>query len=212
MKNTLKKEKTNRIWKSMAFEIAAFAFLIIIGVLFVKNLNLEYYGNNNSKLISFIEESEFGILCENAFSESSIKEMIIPKKVSIIKASAFYKCKKLTTNDFEKNSNLIKICDNAFSESSLEKINIPINVVEIGKNAFSNCSKLKWINILDDSNLTIIEENAFNHSIVSFTVTSKVNLIGNQAFANCRNLQIIEFHENPLFDENMFKMISVNDY
>ena len=38
-------------------------------------------------------------------------------------------------------------------------------------------------------------------------VTSKVNLIGNKAFANCKNLQIIEFYEDSLFlfDENIFK-------
>ena len=42
-----------------------------------------------------------------------------------------------------------------------------------------------------------MKKNAFNNTaITSFSVTSNVSFIRNDAFANCQNLLIVEFHEN----------------
>lgn len=58
--------------------------------------------------------------------------------------------------------------------------------------------------------MAIIKSNAFDNSaITSFSVASNVNFIGNNAFANCKNFQIIEFREMFGYTSNAIIMIPV---
>lgn len=58
------------------------------------------------------------------------------------------------------------------------------------------CNKKK-IEFTTDSNLKKIDERAFEHSsLCSFSISLKVEKMGDNSFNNCKNLQIIDIQEN----------------
>lgn len=64
-----------------------------------------------------------GVICEEAFCHSTLKEIKLPDSISEIERTAFFGCR------------------------NLEKINIPRNVKKIGEYAFSYCGSLEKLNI-----------------------------------------------------------------
>ncbi|KAK8892608.1 hypothetical protein M9Y10_029847 [Tritrichomonas musculus] len=100
------------------------------------------------------------------FACRDIDKVKIPSQIKRISSHCFEKCNKLTTVEFEPNSNLISIDEKAFESSMIENIIIPNHVKTIGKNAFCNCQNLKSIKISDDSELEFIDEDAFEKTSI----------------------------------------------
>lgn len=128
-----------------------------------------------------ISDSEIGIssyIGERTKSELVIPQYIDGKKVVAIGDSAF-------ANNFN-------------DEATITSITIPSSVRVIGKHAFFNNKNITNITFEEGSQLTTIEERAFANlpNVTQFTLPSKVNYIGEGAFAKSG---IVSFNiiENP---------------
>ena len=94
---------------------------------------------------------------ESGFSQTDITDVFIPKSITSIGKTAFYKCTALNKVDFEENSELKTIWGSAFSYcSSLDSIIIPKEVTGVKSYAFSGCSSLTSVTFLAETppNLT----------------------------------------------------------
>jgi hypothetical protein len=133
--------------------------------------------------------------------------------VTVIKDSAFYKCRSLVTISIPDQVTTIE--NNAFLGcTSLVSIIIPGQVTFIGNTAFYGCTSLVSIIISDQvtfignaafykcrslvtiimpDQLTTIENNAFHEctSLVSIIIPDQVTTIGNWAFYQCTALEAI---------------------
>ena len=104
------------------------------------------------------------IIDDDAFCETSIREIIIPASVTNINFGAFQLCKNLQKVTFEENSKLEKIDKYAFYYcESLVNIEIPASVVSICREAFSRCANLQNISFGENSKLIELELSAFNN-------------------------------------------------
>ena len=141
----------------------------------IKDGVLESYKSNQETFRISNTVTEIG---KNAFNDNkSLKKLIIPNSVQIIRNGAFKGCSNLEFNEFENalylgnednpylvlykatsteirsckiNSNTKIICGSAFFNCDhLSKIVIPDGVITIGDYAFSNCSYLNAIDIPD---------------------------------------------------------------
>ena len=99
---------------------------------------------------------------------NELKEVAIPKDVTVIGVKAFWKCKKL------------------------EKVHIPESVMQIGSGAFFECRKLKGITIPEG--VAVIEESTFEGctEIKEMVIPASVTEIRNCAFMKCRKLKKME--------------------
>lgn len=139
--------------------------------------------------------SNIKIIEANAFCCSNIKNIIIPKKVKILKECSFYSCKKLEKIEFEKDSEIDEILEGSFCESSIKSISIPRHLKAISEGTFAYCSFLEKIIFEPESELRKIKESAFESTqIRSIYIPCHVIKIEKHAFEY--TLQIIEFEEN----------------
>ena len=114
---------------------------------------------------------------KSAFSESSISSIQLPESISTIDEFAFYKC------------------------NYLKKIVIPKSVIAISKDAFNNCENLSIIKVDNKNekydsrnNCNAIIETSSNTLIrgcKTSTIVPSINIIGQEAFAGCKTLKII---------------------
>ena len=75
---------------------------------------------------------------------STLKHIVLPKHLKVIKASAFKNCKSLKTITLP--GSLTTIGKTAFYNcTSLDSIIIPNSVTSLGDNTFENCTNLKHI-------------------------------------------------------------------
>ena len=102
-----------------------------------------------------------------AFSNTGIKNAVIPESVRNIGVYAFYGC------------------------AALETLEIKGTVKEIGEQAFIDCDKLKAITM---AGVGSIDDYAFYgcKSLVNLTINGLVERIGQSAFAHCDNLESVE--------------------
>lgn len=108
---------------------------------------------------------------------TSLKQIIIPSLVNIIKSYAFDGRVSLTEVLIKGSLNNIDKC--ILREcSSLKYVSIPSSIQLIGDYAFSECHSLKQISIFSSK----------NHS--SFTIPKPVQSIGDYAFSECSILSI----------------------
>ena len=139
----------------------------------------KHIGNSEEVVIpSEIEDLPVIQIKSNAFENSSVKNVVLPKTVTgiggafknctslssvtlpqdselyIIGQSAFENCTSLKTINLEVAEKLKTIEGKAFSNcSSIEEISLPKNLEEVGKFAFEKCTSLK--NITIPSNLSM---------------------------------------------------------
>lgn len=86
----------------------------------------------------------------NSYGNSTLKSLVLPKKLKIIGANAFRYCSGLTEVKLPETLNIIG--SEAFRGcSGLTSIDIPNSVTTIGDGAFNGCSKLNSF-ILEDGN------------------------------------------------------------
>ena len=110
---------------------------------------------------------------------------VIPNSVTSIGASAFNRCKSLTSIEIP--NSVKSIGNDAFVYcNSLTSITLPNSVTSIGEWAFSHCDSLTSISI--PNSVTSIGERAFYYceSLTSITLPNSVKSIGGAAFEGCK--------------------------
>ena len=142
---------------------------------------------------------------------SELETVKWPEQIKTIPNQAFQDCKKLKEVILPKG--LEEIGYRAFSQcTSLEKIFIPKTVVRSGNFSgyfgrwFQGCDKLKEI-VLEEGTSRIVE-GSFNGILSSYkmVIPESVKEIGQQAFANNKNLKTIILNKNiTLIAENSFE-------
>ena len=166
---------------------------------------------------------------KNAFHQrSELKSVTIPKSITEIRQSAFYKCSNLTAIHI---SDLAAWCNISFSHDmndqysnyysdevnplcsahhlylkgkEIKDLTIPNGVTEIKAYAFQGCSGLTSMTI--PNSVTSIGNSAFRYcsGLTSITIPNSVTSIYGGAFYDCKLTYIISEIETPFKISNVF--------
>jgi hypothetical protein len=151
--------------------------------------------NGNSTDITIPEtigELTINAISDEAFKNSTIEKVTIPKSVKVIGFTAFMNCSRLNTVTFAADSSLETISDGAFRGIAISSIAIPKSVKTIDSSAFGYCATLTSVTFAMDSNLETIGTAAFAESGVgNITLPEKVTVIPDQAFSGCDRLYTV---------------------
>lgn len=185
----------------------------------LSGLNFEYQSNtyeNGLGIITF--ENDVTAIADEAFANSDVTAVYLPKCVQTIGNSAFSYCEKLEKVNLP--DALTLISESAFENClSITKVIIPNGVTEIGDNAFYGCESItkfsfatpeavrsttnnlkrvghyafcncyKITDIVLPQSVTTIGDGAFRCcGIKVFTVPPLVSEIGEGVFISCENL------------------------
>ena len=182
-----------------------------------------FYGSNNLNYIHLSENLEE--IDEYAFAYvSNLSFINITDNVTLIGRYAFSNDYNLSSINFTTNSKLPRISFASFSNCGINSFTIPSNVSTISQYVFSGCDNLTQINFArnskvdtipsfmfdgckslnsiifeEGSNLKTIQAHGFANlnSLTTIDLSNtKVNSIGNYAFANCSNLTNITLNNN----------------
>lgn len=136
-------------------------------------------------------------IAKGAFTNcNGIQSVVIGKGLTILENNVFGGCKSLKTLEIGAGVKEIKI--NAFRDcSSLKVLTIPESVNKIYDIAFQNCTSIEEINV-DENNTTyrgkgncIIQGNTLVLGCKTSVIPEGVEVIKDNAFANCEGLQNI---------------------
>lgn len=127
-----------------------------------------------------------------------IQSVTIPNTITSVEWRAFENCKNLTTVNW--GENVEEVDSGTFSDcTSLTTITGISNIKTISGNAFANTSLEGEFDSIDWPSLTSISDGAFcGTKFSSVNLSSLVNYVGQQAFAECKNLTTVE-----LLNENI---------
>jgi len=186
-------------------------------VRFAENSKLKIIGARaflSSGLTSINLPSTVEEIHDKAFSGCCLEEFSLSDIIEEIPSNAFSYCNSLKTVSF--GSNLKTIGYNAFAETALTKIVIPDSVTLLGRDAFSHITTLKSVTIgsgikelsacfigsnnISDLNLSegleYIGAAVFRDTkITELTIPSTVRHICGEAFAECKELEELNFTE-----------------
>ena len=136
-----------------------------------------------------------------AFKNSSVKTVKLPRSLKNLGAAAFYNCESLEMVSFASGSQLQAVAEGTFFGcTSLESITIPTFVKEIGgtdnNGAFYNCTSLKTVIFESDDFCSVIGDFAFYgcNSVTEFDIPLTVGTLGKYAFSGCTALEKITLH------------------
>ena len=110
------------------------------------------------------------------------------EKVTTLAASAFYKCRSITSVDFTGNTTLTAINGSVFAYcDKLKDVTLVSIITKIDTSAFAYCFSIEQIDI---SYVTTLNTSAFSNcqSLTKVTLGNGLKTIGNTAFANCVTL------------------------
>ena len=142
----------------------------------LSGLNFEYQSNtyeNGLGIITF--ENDVTAIADEAFANSDVTAVYLPKCVQTIGKSAFSYCEKLEKVNLP--DALTLISESAFENClSITKVIIPNGVTEIGDNAFYGCESITKFSLEQPVN-----------SRAQYTV-SQLKKIGNGAFCGCSKI------------------------
>ncbi len=131
-----------------------------------------------------------------AFAPEGLTEFSIPNEVTTIGDNVFFGCKNLTRITIPHGVETIAF--QAFCEcSGITEISIPESVTTIGGGAFASCSSLTSFSgkyVSSDQRCLVMDGKlvAFAPSgLTAYTIPHGVTMIGQSAFADCRNLTSI---------------------
>lgn len=134
------------------------------------------------------------------FNCKTLKSIVIPDKVKYIGRYAFRDCSSLVSVDISSTSDLDSISSYAFGDTNLKEITLPDNLRVIESNAFRNCDSLSTLVL--SSNLEYVNDNAFVncYNLKEVVIPSKVRYIGNNAFEQCIRLSSVTFSTSSELD------------
>ncbi len=141
--------------------------------------------NGNKKLSSVTLPSSIVEIKNSAFSDSTLKEIILNENLKTIGEGAFTRC------------------------AQLSKITIPDSVLQIEKNAFLGCGALNEVIFTSNSSLTTISTEVFKNcsKLTSFVLPKTVTSLGEAIFENA-GLTSFDFNNNQLINELPAKLFS----
>ena len=155
--------------------------------------------------VTFEDNSSLETIGDYAFADTGITSIVIPNSVTSIENHAFLrspnKIGALTDVTFEDNSSLKKIGVGAFYNNSITSIVIPNSVISIENYAFfvefPRIGALTDVSFEENSKLEIIGDQVFaNTGITSIVIPSSVKSIGLIAFFECNDLKSVIFEDN----------------
>ncbi len=126
----------------------------------------------------------------NAFSNTSVTEVVLPEGLNSISSAAFAWCEKLTKINLP--SSLKMIDEVAFANcSSLTELVLPEGLEFIGAGAFHACSALE--KVILPSTLTTLSRRVFDFcvSLKEIIIPESVTAIQDGAFSHCESLKSI---------------------
>ncbi len=172
-------------------------------------LRLEYraFASTSLQAIHFPDNLEH--LGEGVFSESGIKKLTLPPKITEVPKSLCYKCGSLEEVFLHQDVTHIReyafdgcgrlkeialpeglefIAGVAFSSTGLTQVVIPNTVTYIGGHAFNNCEKLEAISL--SSEIESLEEGVLGNCkmLSSIVIPDKVVTVNKNAFYGCTSL------------------------
>lgn len=153
----------------------------------VKGIFYEAFcGCGDLENVIFNDDIEF--IDENAFRETNIESLNLPKSVTYIGIAAFYKCERL--KKVKLNCKITKILGGTFERCiSLSTVELSPDIESIGYSAFAHCSSLQKITLPKE--LIVIDSLAFYMSALSkMELPPKVSIIGTSPFSGCPNIMI----------------------
>lgn len=148
----------------------------------------------------------------NAFYQTKITGVFIPKTVKTIANRAFVNCGYLLGVEFQKDSSLEVIGDAAFKSTGLTGITIPKTVRVLEKDAFGGCIDLDYVTFEEGSVLESIGRIVFSYcnDITEFRIPSSVRTIGKSALHGCSALENLYF-EGSIADWSSMAFIDEYD-
>lgn len=170
---------------------------------------LKYVGKDDNVCIP----QEITKIEEEAFSSSTLKNVIFPEGLKKIGDNAFANCKYLTKVTIPGS---VKVVD-GFCESGIRELTLEEGIQKINENAFYECNQLTSVTLPDSltsaagfarckklekvilgKNVQSIGESAFSStSLTEITIPKRVDTIDQDAFSNCKNLKKITFKGTP---------------
>lgn len=128
-----------------------------------------------------------------AFSETGLREVIIPDGVETVGDEAFYRCRKVTSVEIP--NSVITVGSYAFNGcNALKNVKLSESMSEISHNMLS-FTAIEEIDI--PASVTIVNRDAFHGcaSLTSLVCPSSLKVIEEYAFCGCSSLKDIEFNE-----------------
>lgn len=132
-----------------------------------------------------VNEIRDNLINEGAFYGcSSLKEVILPSNLTVIKKKLFENCSVLSYLDFK---NVCIIEEKAFINSGIKKVSSSL-IKEIHEYAFYSCKSLIELEI---NNIEVIKKEAFKNciSLEIVNVGDLLNELDNSSFINCTSLK-----------------------
>ena len=155
-------------------------------------------------------------IMNNAFSDSRIREIILPSTLVSIGEEAFKNCERLHSVTIP--DGVTEICDGTFRGCGLEEIHLPKQLKQIGMDAFYDCRYLQKINLpetdlpevgyrafsgctglVDGSGLFIYRNRLFVfykereedlYGVTDVVIPDHVTHVEDEAFSNCGPVRI----------------------
>lgn len=145
------------------------------------------FGASTVSSVTFdVFHSACATIGEEAFHNTLITKLTLPRSITTIRKKAFMSCQKLKSLTL--GDQLKYIQPSAFSNCcSLTTVKIPGTVKSIGENAFADCTSLTTVEFQQGLGGTIVETRAFNNNQSITTVrcySPGVVSFGDGAFVN----------------------------
>ncbi|HAM15987.1 MAG TPA: hypothetical protein DCP91_09070 [Eggerthellaceae bacterium] len=175
-----------------------------------------FAATKNLQQVSFQDSDDSPSCLESigasAFSESSVRDLVLPRSLASLGNGAFSKSGLASIRLPESLKALPAL---AFSESSVSRVHLPVGLETIGTSAFESCSDLAWVGYEDDRgehgglppSVRTIGDDAFRKSGISTLVLNDgLRSIGSEAFAESALGSLVlpdsvsDLHANALAD------------
>ncbi|KAK8897885.1 hypothetical protein M9Y10_000115 [Tritrichomonas musculus] len=186
-----------------------------------------FQDNQNILSISFSLDSEVKIISRNAFKNSTINALSLPKSIEQLEDGWCRSTDSLDKISIQPENSRYKIIDEnllisiqdevtlIFACRNITTVNIPSNVTVFGESSFEGCNCLESLNFSEDSQLKKISKNAFTNSTFnSIIIPPKLEFIDEKWNKNpytITNVEISPKNKNFTFlEEKIFVKLNQN--
>lgn len=156
--------------------------------------------------LTFLPESQLQAIETDAFSESGLESIHIPRLVELLDEGCFCACGQLSSLTFAPGCQVRRLGRRAFESClSLPSVHIPSGVESIGERCFRACAQLTTVTFEAHSKLSTIEAAAFQHCHQqlgpSIQLPSAFTAIPENCFRHCDSLSAINLEPNSSLRE-----------